>query len=247
MEKQLRKSKCKSQEQEQVVELVGNQVINMQKIMKSYGKDGHEVNVLNGISISVEAGEFVAILGPSGSGKTTLMNLIGLIDTIDSGDYILDGVNIAEQSEKNYAKIRNEKIGFVFQKFNLITKYTALYNVALPLLLRGDSYKKAQQIAKETLERVGLGDRIHYRPNELSGGQQQRVAIARALVGKCPLILADEPTGALDQKTSKEVLSFFQELNDEGKTIVMITHDESIAARANRVIYVEDGKVILAT
>ncbi|WP_458631825.1 ABC transporter ATP-binding protein [Paenibacillus sp. CMAA1364] len=226
---------------------MGNQVINMQKIMKSYGKDGHEVNVLNGISISVEAGEFVAILGPSGSGKTTLMNLIGLIDTIDSGDYILDGVNIAEQSEKNYAKIRNEKIGFVFQKFNLITKYTALYNVALPLLLRGDSYKKAQQIAKETLERVGLGDRIHYRPNELSGGQQQRVAIARALVGKCPLILADEPTGALDQKTSKEVLSFFQELNDEGKTIVMITHDESIAARANRVIYVEDGKVILAT
>lgn len=215
----------------------------MQGIMKSYGKGENEVNVLKDVSISVEAGEFVAILGPSGSGKTTLMNLIGLIDTIDSGKFFLDGVNIAEQSEKNYAEIRNEKIGFVFQKFNLISKYTALYNVALPLLLRGDSYKKAQQVAKETLERVGLSDRINHRPNQLSGGQQQRVAIARALVGECPLILADEPTGALDQKTSKEVLSFFQELNDEGKTIVMITHDENIAARAKRVIYVKDGLI----
>ncbi|WP_318503923.1 ABC transporter ATP-binding protein [Bacillus sp. T3] len=156
---------------------------------------------------------------------------------------MLDGVNIKEHSEKNYAKIRNEKIGFVFQKFNLISKYTALYNVALPLLLRGESYKVAKQKATETLERVGLGDRIHHRPNQLSGGQQQRVAIARALVGECPLILADEPTGALDQKTGREVLDFIHQLNREGKTIVIITHDESIAAKAQRIVYVEDGMI----
>ncbi|MFX3623489.1 MAG: ABC transporter ATP-binding protein [Ectobacillus sp.] len=218
-------------------------VIKMKDVYKSYGIGEHKVNVLNGVSISVNAGEFVAILGPSGSGKTTLMNLIGLIDTIDRGDYFLDGLNIVDQSEQKYARIRNEKIGFVFQKFNLISKYTALYNVALPLLLRGESYKDAREKAAKTLERVGLGDRINHRPNQLSGGQQQRVAIARALVGDCPLILADEPTGALDQKTGGEVLSFFQELNHEGKTIVMITHDENIAAKAKRVIRVEDGSI----
>jgi putative ABC transport system ATP-binding protein len=215
----------------------------MTNINKSYGKAENKVDVLKEVSLSVDQGEFVAILGPSGSGKTTLMNLIGLIDTIDNGDYFLDGVDIKEHSENNYAKIRNEKIGFVFQKFNLISKYTALYNVALPLLLRGGSYKLAKQKATETLTRVGLGDRIHHRPNQLSGGQQQRVAIARALVGECPLILADEPTGALDQKTGREVLSFIQKLNSEGKTIVMITHDENIASMAERIIYVEDGMI----
>jgi len=215
----------------------------MTDIFKSYGKDENKVDVLKGVSLTVDQGEFVAILGPSGSGKTTLMNLIGLIDTVDTGEFLLDGVNIKEHSEKNYAKIRNEKIGFVFQKFNLISKYTALYNVALPLLLRGESYKVAKQKATETLERVGLGDRIHHRPNQLSGGQQQRVAIARALVGECPLILADEPTGALDQKTGREVLDFIHQLNREGKTIVIITHDESIAAKAQRIVYVEDGMI----
>lgn len=215
----------------------------MTDIFKSYGKDENKVDVLKGVSLTVEQGEFVAILGPSGSGKTTLMNLIGLIDTVDTGEFLLDGVNIKEHSEKNYAKIRNEKIGFVFQKFNLISKYTALYNVALPLLLRGESYKVAKQKATETLERVGLGDRIHHRPNQLSGGQQQRVAIARALVGECPLILADEPTGALDQKTGREVLDFIHQLNREGKTIVIITHDESIASKAQRIVYVEDGMI----
>lgn len=215
----------------------------MTDIFKSYGKDENKVDVLKGVSLSVQQGEFVAILGPSGSGKTTLMNLIGLIDTVDTGEFLLDGVNIKEHSEKNYAKIRNEKIGFVFQKFNLISKYTALYNVALPLLLRGESYKVAKQKAEETLERVGLGDRIHHRPNQLSGGQQQRVAIARALVGECPLILADEPTGALDQKTGREVLDFIHQLNREGKTIVIITHDESIASKAQRIVYVEDGMI----
>lgn len=225
------------------VEKVVKPVIKMTDIFKSYGKDENKVDVLKGVSLSVQQGEFVAILGPSGSGKTTLMNLIGLIDTVDTGEFLLDGVNIKEHSEKNYAKIRNEKIGFVFQKFNLISKYTALYNVALPLLLRGESYKVAKQKAEETLERVGLGDRIHHRPNQLSGGQQQRVAIARALVGECPLILADEPTGALDQKTGREVLDFIHQLNREGKTIVIITHDESIAAKAQRIVYVEDGMI----
>jgi putative ABC transport system ATP-binding protein len=225
------------------VDKVAKPVIRMTSINKSYGKAENKVDVLKEVSLTVDQGEFVAILGPSGSGKTTLMNLIGLIDTIDNGDYFLEGVNIKEHSEKNYARIRNEKIGFVFQKFNLISKYTALYNVALPLLLRGESYKMAKQKAAETLTRVGLGDRIHHRPNQLSGGQQQRVAIARALVGECPLILADEPTGALDQKTGKEVLTFIQKLNSEGKTIVMITHDESIAAKAKRIIYVEDGMI----
>lgn len=222
---------------------VRDPVIKMTDIFKSFGKAENKVDVLKGVSLTVEQGEFVAILGPSGSGKTTLMNLIGLIDTIDSGNYFLDGENIKEHSEKSYAKIRNEKIGFVFQKFNLISKYTALYNVALPLLLRGENYKMAKERATETLERVGLVDRIHHRPNQLSGGQQQRVAIARALVGECPLILADEPTGALDQITGREVLSFIQKLNGEGKTIVMITHDESIAAKAKRIIYVEDGMI----
>ena len=218
-------------------------VIDMKDVHKSYGVGEHQVNVLKGVSITVEQGEFVAILGPSGSGKTTLMNLIGLIDTIDSGYYFLDGLNIQDQSEKSYATIRNEKIGFIFQKFNLISKYTALYNVALPLLLRGESYKDARLKAAKTLERVGLEERMHHRPNQLSGGQQQRVAIARALVGDCPLILADEPTGALDQKTGSEVLAFFQELNAEGKTIVMITHDVKIAEKAKRVILVEDGLI----
>lgn len=218
-------------------------VINMTDVSKSYGKGENKVDVLKAVSIRVDPGEFVAILGPSGSGKTTLMNLIGLIDTIDSGDYFLDGVSIEDQSENSYAKIRNKKIGFIFQKFNLISKYTALYNVALPLLLHGESYKNAEQKAIKTLERVGLGDRIDHRPNQLSGGQQQRVAIARALVGDCPLILADEPTGALDQTTGREVLDFFQELNREGKTIVMITHDEGIASMAKRIIHVKDGKI----
>ncbi|TCP31766.1 putative ABC transport system ATP-binding protein [Scopulibacillus darangshiensis] len=219
-------------------------VIEISNVSKSYGKGESKLTVLKEVSLTVEQGEFVAILGPSGSGKTTLMNIIGLIDTLDSGSYHLDGVDINNQSEKDYAKIRNEKIGFVFQKFNLISKYTALYNVALPLLLHGENYKTAKKKAMQTLHRVGLSERSHHRPNELSGGQQQRVAIARALIGECPLILADEPTGALDQKTGIEVLDFFRELNREGKTIVMITHDPSIASRAQRVVHVQDGKII---
>ncbi|MDD2533117.1 MAG: ABC transporter ATP-binding protein [Eubacteriales bacterium] len=218
-------------------------IIEMKDIYKSYGRGEGKVDVLKGVSLTVEAGEFVAILGPSGSGKSTLMNLIGLIDTIDSGTYTIDGVDIHNQSDRLYARIRNRKIGFIFQKFNLIAKYNALRNVELPLLIQGESSHSAKTRALATLERVGLGDRWQHRPNQLSGGQQQRVAIARALVGNCPLILADEPTGALDSKTGQEILKFFQDLNAEGKTIVMITHDPHIASQAKRIIRVEDGLI----
>lgn len=221
-------------------------IIEMHNIYKSYGKGENQVKVLKGISLTVDPGEFVAILGPSGSGKTTLMNLIGLIDTPDSGQYRIDGIDVIHLSDHAAARIRNQKIGFVFQKFNLIAKYNALHNVALPLLLGGASNRGARKKAMETLQRVGLSDRWHHRPNQLSGGQQQRVAIARALVGDCSLILADEPTGALDQKTGHDILSFLHQLNDEGSTIVIITHDPSIAAAAKRIVQVEDGLVLPA-
>lgn len=219
-------------------------IIEMKDIYKSYGKGENRVEVLKGVSLNVEAGEFVAILGPSGSGKTTLMNVIGLIDTADRGTYLIEGIDVSRQSDHMTARLRNQKIGFVFQKFNLIPKYNALHNVALPLLLGGSSSRAAKKQAMETLNRVGLGDRWHHRPNQLSGGQQQRVAIARALVGGCSLILADEPTGALDQKTGQDILALFRELNEEGSTIVMITHDHAIAASAKRIIQVEDGLVL---
>jgi putative ABC transport system ATP-binding protein len=219
-------------------------VIEMKNIYKYYGKNDNRITALDGISLTVARGEFLAVLGPSGSGKTTLMNLIGLIDSPDEGQYLLDGVDIKKQSENAYAKIRNEKIGFVFQKLNLIAKYSALYNVALPILLQGKRYRVAKKMAMDTLTRVGLGDRWKHRPNELSGGQQQRVAIARALVAAGSLILADEPTGALDQKTGGDVLDFICELNREGKTIILITHDPNVAARANRIVRVEDGRIV---
>lgn len=220
-----------------------NHVIEIKNICKSYGKGDNKIVVLDDVSLKVEYGEFIAVLGPSGSGKTTLMNLIGLIDTIDSGTYILDGIDIKTQSENVYAKIRNQKISFIFQRFNLIPKYNAMYNVAIPLLLAGNNYRTAKKRAIETLTKVGLSDRWKHRPNELSGGQQQRVAIARALVGGCPIILADEPTGALDQKTGMEILDFLTELKNEGKTIILITHDINIANRADRIINVRDGKI----
>ena len=219
-------------------------VIKMVNIVKMYGKGQSKITALNNVSFEVGSGEFVAILGPSGSGKTTLMNIIGLMDAADSGTYFLDGEEISKIGEKKWASLRGDKIGFIFQKFNLIPKYNALYNVSLPLMLQGKSYRTAKKKARETLERVGLGDRLKHKPSELSGGQIQRVAIARALVGGCSLILADEPTGALDQKTGGEVLDFMKELNSEGCTIVMITHDVNIAARAGRIVRVEDGRII---
>ena len=218
-------------------------LIQMQGLCKTYGKGEAQVEVLKNIDFEVQKGEFVAILGPSGSGKTTLMNIIGLIDTHDTGEYILCGQNIFKQTENEYAAIRGQKIGFIFQKFNLIPKYNALQNVALPLLLQGQSYKDATERATMLLEAVGLGDRMHHRPNQLSGGQQQRVAIARALVADADILLADEPTGALDQKTGKEVLGIFKKLNQEDKTIIIITQNLRIEKQASRIAYIVDGEL----
>jgi putative ABC transport system ATP-binding protein len=215
--------------------------IKMRDLRKSYNLGDNKIEVLKGISLDIYKGEFVAILGPSGSGKTTLMNIIGLIDTHDSGDYILEGEDIRNKSENEYSLIRNRKIGFVFQRFNLIPKYSALYNVALPLLLRGEKSAKANKAAKDVLEKIGLGDRMYHKPVELSGGQQQRVAIARAIIGDSNIILADEPTGALDSKTGQEVINMLKELNKDGKTIILITHDMNIASQAKRIIHIKDG------
>jgi putative ABC transport system ATP-binding protein len=217
--------------------------IKMRELRKSYSLGDTKVEALKGISIDIYKGEFVAVLGPSGSGKTTLMNIIGLIDTHDSGEYILEGEDVRNKTENEYSLIRNKKIGFVFQKFNLIPKYTALHNVALPLLLRGEKSEKAIKAAKEVLSKVGLSDRIQHKPVELSGGQQQRVAIARALIGDANIILADEPTGALDSNTGQEVIQILKDLNKAGKTIILITHDLNIARQAQRIIHVKDGYI----
>lgn len=217
--------------------------IEMADVSKAYGKEPYLVKALKNVTFSVQEGEFVAILGPSGSGKTTLMNIIGLIDTLDMGIYKLDGVDIRKHTEDQFSEIRNKKIGFVFQKFNLIGKFTALHNVALPLLFRGESIHDARKKATEILEKLGLGDRINHRPNELSGGQQQRVAIARALVGDASIILADEPTGNLDSNTGSEIIDLLVDLNKQGKTIVLITHDQYVAEKANRIISVKDGEI----
>ncbi|MCY6371339.1 ABC transporter ATP-binding protein [Clostridium ganghwense] len=220
-----------------------NIVISMKNILKSYKMGKQDMVVLNNISLQIKKGEFVAILGPSGSGKSTLMNIIGCIDTANSGEYILSGESIDNKSDDELAYIRNKEIGFIFQKFNLLSKYTALQNVTLPLLLRGVKREIAEEKAKKMLEIVGLGDRTNHKPTELSGGQQQRVSIARALVGEPEILLADEPTGALDSKTSEEILETFKKLNKAGNTIVMITHDLEVAKQAGRIIHVTDGKV----
>ena len=218
-----------------------NQIITMQNINKSYGMEGNALHVLKNISLTVEKGEYLAILGPSGSGKSTLMNIIGCMDVADSGDYHLDGVDIAHAKEKELTKIRNEKIGFIFQKYHLIATYDVLQNIVMPLLMRGKTLQEAKEMSMATIEMLGLKERISHKPNELSGGQQQRVAIARALVGEPAILLADEPTGALDRGSGKEVLKLFQQLNDMGNTIVMITHDLSVAEHAKRVVRIVDG------
>jgi len=220
-------------------------VIEMAGVSKTYGKGEGAVRALSGASLQVEQGEFVAILGASGSGKSTLMNIIGLMDTADSGSYLLDGADMMQSREAARTKLRGEKIGFIFQKYNLIPKYTVLYNVALPLLLTGKSFHQARRQAEETLERVGLAEKLKRKPAELSGGQAQRVAIARALVANPTLLLADEPTGALDKKTGEDVLDFMQELNSGAhKTIIMITHDQNVASRARRIARLEDGRFL---
>ena len=218
-------------------------MITMQNICKSYILGDEELHVLNHVDLEVADREFLGIVGPSGSGKSTLMNIIGCLDLPDEGNYYLDGVDIPESSDKRLAKIRSEKIGFVFQQFNLISKLNAIENVELPLLYQGVGASEAKRRAIEELEKVGLSDRLSHRPNELSGGQQQRVAIARAIVTKPALILADEPTGNLDSRSGKEIMRLLSELHENGNTIVLITHDTQVAAQTRRRIYIRDGYV----
>lgn len=219
-------------------------IIELSDICKSYGRGEEEVQVLKNVSLSVASGDFVAIVGPSGSGKSTLMNTIGLLDTPTSGTYVLDGVATEKLSEGQLATLRNKKIGFIFQQFNLLPRLTALENVELPLIYAGVSKSERRERAKRMLESLGMGERIGHRPNQLSGGQQQRVAIARALAGSPSLLLADEPTGALDSKTGAEVLELMIRLNEQGNTIVLITHDLQIAGHAKRVVSIRDGEIV---
>ncbi|MHB1418643.1 MAG: ABC transporter ATP-binding protein [Bacillota bacterium] len=216
-------------------------ILNMQDVVKSYYLGGEEQIVLNKVNLIINEGEFVSILGPSGSGKTTLMNIIGCLDVPTSGKYILSGNDVEDLDEKELAKIRNKEIGFVFQSFQLLSRLTALENVELPLVYTGVSASERKKRASEMLERIGLKDRMRYYPNQLSGGQQQRVAIARSVVTKPTILLADEPTGALDQKTGTQIISLFEELNAEGRTIVIITHDINIAKHTKRIVKIIDG------
>ena len=217
----------------------------MQGICRTYKLGEQELHVLKNVDFSVEKGEFVAILGPSGSGKTTLMNIIGCMDRANKGRYILAGKDVGAQNDNGLTKLRNENIGFVFQRYHLIPQYTVLQNIIMPLLIRGVSRRKAEEMAMETIRMLGMEDRLRHKPNELSGGQQQRVAISRALVGHPSLILADEPTGALDTSTGADVLELFEKLNSNGHTIIMITHNLDVAKSAKRIVKIVDGELYI--
>ncbi|MBE6829135.1 MAG: ABC transporter ATP-binding protein [Ruminococcaceae bacterium] len=219
-------------------------LITISNIYKIYNKGENEVRALNGVSLSIGEGEFVAIVGQSGSGKSTLMNILGCLDTPTMGEYYLDGENVAGLSEKRLTQIRNCELGFVFQGFNLISGLDALENVELPLLYRGIPKSGRRALAQEALSKVGLTNRENHKPDQMSGGQQQRVAIARAIAAKPPIILADEPTGNLDSKSGAAVMRILNSLNEEGKTVVLITHDEKIAASAGRVVQIQDGQIV---
>lgn len=219
-------------------------VIAIDNIKKIYKIGDQEIQALRGVSLTIETGDFVAIMGPSGSGKSTMMNVIGCLDQPSSGEFYLDGFPISNASDDELALIRNRKIGFVFQNFHLLSRTTAVENVELPLLYSGVSAKERRRRAITALESVGLGTRLFNKPNELSGGQQQRVSIARALVNHPVILMADEPTGALDTKTSIEIMGIFQRLNDEGKTVILVTHEPDIADYAKRIIRFRDGEVI---
>ena len=218
-------------------------MIDLKNIYKIYKMGENEVYALDNVSLHIDDKEFVSIIGPSGSGKSTLMNMLGCLDVPTRGSYTLDGYNVGSKTDDELAAIRNEKIGFVFQGFNLLSKLSAIENVELPLIYKGIPAKERRERAKKALESVGLGDRIDHKPTELSGGQQQRVAIARALVTNPPIILGDEPTGNLDSKSGKEVMEIFKELHKKGNTIILITHDADVAAQAERVVRIQDGKL----
>lgn len=218
-------------------------MIQMKNITKTYQMGTQQVHALRGVDLQVNKGEFVAIMGPSGSGKSTLMNVIGCLDAPTSGTYVLDDVDVSQMNDNQQARVRNKRIGFVFQQFNLLPRTTALKQVALPLMYAGMSRSERLARAKEALNRVGLAERMDHKPDELSGGQQQRVAIARALAPSPSIILADEPTGALDTVTGEEILGIFKQLNEQGITIVVITHDPDVAAQAKRTIWIRDGVI----
>ena len=219
-----------------------NVFLEIKNIKKHFGEGESRVEVLKGIDIEIEKGEFCVLLGPSGSGKSTLMNMLGLLDTPTHGEYYINGKLVDDLTDDQMSVIRNEEIGFIFQGFNLISSLSALENVELPLVYRGMPKQERREISQQALERVGLGSRIHHLPAEMSGGQQQRVAVARAIAAKPPVILADEPTGNLDTKSTKEVMAILHELKDEGRTVIVITHDNEI--EAERVIRIRDGKVV---
>jgi len=219
-------------------------LISIQRLKRVYRMGTEVVNALDGVDLDVEAGEYVAIMGPSGSGKSTLMNIIGCLDTPSAGEYVLNGHRVSGLDDTELAHLRNAEIGFVFQTFNLLPRTSALANVELPLIYGGVSRKERKRRAQATLERVGLGARVHHTPNELSGGQRQRVAIARALVNDPSILLADEPTGNLDSRTSEEIMALFGELNGAGNTIVVVTHEEGIASHARRVVRLLDGRIV---
>ncbi len=218
-------------------------LINIENISKVYKVGTEEVHAIRDISVKIEKNEYVAIMGPSGSGKSTLMNMIGCLDSPTSGLYELNDQNVSQMSDNQLARVRNKEIGFVFQTFNLLPRSDALHNVELPLIYAGVSRHERRERAKEALIKVGLGDRIHHKPNELSGGQRQRVAVARALVTNPSIILADEPTGNLDSKTGDEIMILFNEIHQQGNTIILVTHEEYIAEHAKRIVRIKDGLV----
>ena len=220
-------------------------LITLRDVYKIYGEGlESEVRALDGVSLDIERGEFVAVVGQSGSGKSTMMNVLGCLDVPTRGDYFLDGTDVQELTDKELSRIRNKQIGFIFQQYNLIPSLTVLENVELPLIYQGVGADDRYDMAMAALERVGLAGRIKHKPAEMSGGQQQRVAIARAIATKPPIVMADEPTGALDSRTGQEVLKFLQQLNKEGSTVILITHDNGIAATARRVVRLQDGKIV---
>lgn len=221
----------------------GTSLIAMRDIWKTYDMGAEKVHALHGVTFEVKRGEYLAITGPSGSGKSTLMNLIGCLDTPSQGQYWLNGKNVSEMDDDELARIRNQEVGFVFQTFNLLARATALHNVELPLIYGGIPGAKRKEMAQQALGAVDLTDRMMHRPNELSGGQRQRVAIARALVNHPSILLADEPTGALDTSTSYEIMNLFEKLHEDGNTIILVTHEHDIAARAHRIISIRDGLI----